>query len=310
MKRRPAVVAAIVVLAAAAVAVPTTRSDAAPDQTVQHQGKLVGNDGTPLQGTYTLRFRVYSSPAPSPADFVWGERHVTNVVRGVFTVQLGAGQATIDAAGNETPGPNPFTDEFEAGEPRFVEVQVGSDPPLSPLSQIGAVPFAISASGTVPLGTVLTWWPTAPGAPVPAGYEYCDGTPVVTEGPLQGFTKPDLMGTQRFVRGVSMSALGTFGGANAFTTGGTDSVGAHQHSVPGLASHTHRVRGATAPNAMLTTPGAGVDDFRATVVAWEHSHQLDLVSEAASGAASDTGSAGAFDNRPAFVELAFIVRVR
>lgn len=41
-----------------------------------------------------------------------------------------------------------------------------------------------------------------------------------------------------------------------------------------------------------------------------HTHGIDFMSEPASGAASNTGSAGGGDNRPEFVELAFIVRVR
>lgn len=312
MRRRPYLVGAIVVVGAAvAVAVPASRSEASGNQTIQHQGRLVDSNGVPLEATVTLRFRIFASATPSAADFLWGERHDNVIVRrGVYTVHLGAGQATLDAAGGETAAPRPFTDEFDAGDPRFIEVQVNADPPLAPLSQIGAVPFAIAAAGTVPIGTVLSWWPTAPGAGVPAGYEYCDGTPVVTDGPLKGFNKPDLMGTQRFLRGISMSNLGSFGGGNAFTTGGTDTTPHHQHSVPGLASHTHKVRGRTERNTQLANPGAGVDDFRAIVVLNNHSHEIDLETESATGASSSTGLGGTHDNRPAYVEIAFIVRVR
>ncbi len=315
-QRRPAVLAAIVVLAAVALAVPATRSDAAPNQVIQQQGKLVDSNGVPLQGTFTVRFRIYRSPIPSTADFVWGERHTLELNRGVYTARLGAGEATLDAAGNEIAGAHPFTDEFDAGDPRWIEVQVGTDTPLSPLSQIGAVPFAIASAGTVPIGTVIAWWPPAPGAGVPAGYEYCDGTPVVTEGPLQGLTKPDLMTVPRFVRGMAMSELASLGG-NQHHYGGTDDAG-HRHDVTSLQTSVggeHDHGGWTGfeihREGSQTTPGelylvfANRDHNHSIAPGGAHSHTINGVT----GNVAESTPSGR-DNRPEFISLAYIVRVR
>lgn len=136
-------------LAIGAVSLSTTRTEAAPDQVIQYQGRLVDVNGVPLEGTIgRLAFRVYSSDTPSSATFVWGEAHsLVAVNRGVFTVQLGAGTDTVDVNGHLTDGAHPFTTEFD-GTPRFIEVQVNDDAPLTPLSRIGSVPQAISSHTT------------------------------------------------------------------------------------------------------------------------------------------------------------------
>lgn len=208
-------------------------------ESIQYQGRLVDANGVPLEGTISrLSFRLYSTAAPSSASFVWGEVHEdVPVSRGVFTVLLGAGSKRLDAAGVETPGRNAFSTEFDGGAPRFVQVQVDGDAPLSPLSPLASVPYAMSAGGSVPVGTVLPWWPPAPGAAVPDGFELCDGTPVVTPGPLHGFAKPDLMGSPRFIRGLSLAALPGFGGGSSFVTGGVDATPAHTHD--GSRPHGH-----------------------------------------------------------------------
>jgi hypothetical protein len=121
-------------------------------QTMQYQGRLTDSNGAPLNGTIPkLTFRLYNSAAPLNATtFVWGEAH-TNVPvrRGVFTVRLGAGQVTVDGNGVETPAtPNPLLPADLEGD-RWIQVQVGADPPLSPPVALGAVPHAISAASAM-----------------------------------------------------------------------------------------------------------------------------------------------------------------
>lgn len=321
MRRRRLVVSGIVVGGAAlAVAIPATRSDAAPNQVIQHQGKLVDSNGVPLQGSFTVRFRIYRSQTPSAADFVWGERHSLVLNRGVYTARLGAGEATLDAAGNETSGPHPFTDEFDAGDPRWIEVQVGTDPPLSPLSQIGAVPFSIASAGTVPIGTVIAWWPPAPGAGVPAAYEYCDGTKVVTEGPLKGLTKPDLMSTPRFVRGIAMSELGSLGGDQHHYDGTDDADHRHDLAPGGTALQTsvagdHDHGGSTGFEIQHEDSQETFGELLLTFANRDHDHSISSGgghSHTISGVTGDVAESTPLgrDNRPAFVSLAYIVRVR
>jgi len=88
---------------------------------------------------------------------------------------------------------------------------------------------------------------TAPNPSPPAGFEYCDGTPVTTVGsPLFGENKPSLMitsagGAKGLVRGADVTA--SYGIGTPIVTGGSDththaavSSGFHNHS---LSNHTH-----------------------------------------------------------------------
>jgi len=314
---------------------------APPSQTIRYQGRLSDSNGKPLEGQVAkLTFRIYTTATPTSATFVWGEVHESvSVRRGVFTVSLGAGTRTVDASGNETQIPNPFTGAEFVGGPRFIEIQVDGDPPLSPLNEIGSVPFAVTAGtvevGAVPLGAVFPWWPATPGATPPAGYEYCDGTAVSTpDSPYLGLPKPNLMGSQqRFVMGLPTSQIATYGGSTPMTTGGAASIGSHDHSLP---NHTHPLG-----SGALTTSSAGehdhggftgferqrndssVTDHELFFVAGDtdhdhpiasggaHSHTVSLsASNTDQGGSGTSGNAGGHDNRPPFVQMAFVVRVK
>ena len=238
---------------------PGQQAQAGPPQLVQYQGRLVDSNGVPLEGTVnTLTFRLYSTAAATSADFVWGERHgFVPVRRGVFTVYLGSGQQ-IDASNNPVVPPQEIGSKFD-GSDRFVQVQVENDAPLTPLAPIGSVPYALTAGGSVPIGTIVDWFRADLTTAVPDGWAICDGGPVTDpNSPFDGKLTPNLVG--RFPRGLNPALLASYGYAPAASApslpdlGGQASVDlSHAHNVPhdhGMShthdnSHTHAVSGRT-----------------------------------------------------------------
>ena len=305
--------------------------------TLTYQGRLTDSNGKPLEGVLPkVTFRIFSAAAPlDSSTFVWGEIHEdVHVRRGVFSVQLGAGDFAIDLNGALSPGPNPVGASQLDGSPRWVQVEVDGEPPLSPATPLSSVPYAIAAgsvveggSGSMPVGGIMPWWPPTPGAQPPPGFEYCDGTAVTTPGSAYlGINKPNLMNPSRMPRGLSASLLASHGGASGFPTGGADSVGNHSHSMGSHThgilvdgNHSHQVVGSTSANTQTYT-GAGVDDFRAIVVTLNHQHNFNVTSQSGgahnhggatqSAGGGGTSSAGAHSNLPGFVSFVYVVRVK
>lgn len=314
-------------------------SSAAPPlpSTLTYQGRLTDANGKPLEGVLPkVTFRLYSAAAPlDSSTFVWGEAHQSVAVRrGVFTVQLGAGDLSVDLNGAETAGANPVGATQLDGSPRWIQVQVDGQPPLSPATPLTSVPYAIAAgsvvdggSGSLPVGGIMPWWPPTPGAPPPAGFEYCDGTPVSTPGSAYlGINKPNLMNPSRMPRGIHVSQVASHGGASGFPSGGTDSIpqhahslGSHTHAIPFEGNHTHVVNGSTSQNTQNYI-GAGVDDFRATVVTLNHQHSVNITSQGSgahnhggvthSGGGGATSNGGGHSNLPGYQSFVYVVRVK
>lgn len=128
-------------------------------------------------------------------------------------------------------------------------------------------PGELPAGSGVPLGGIIMWMNPAAASlnpTPPAGYEYCDGTAVVTGGsPFIGQVKPNLMvtsggGQLGMPRGADVNSA-PYGVGTAIVTGGVDS---HVHgggtSSDG-AGHTHSMQGHT--HSMQThthnTPSGG-----------------------------------------------------
>lgn len=205
-------------------------------------------------------------------------------------------------------------------------------------------PSELGASA-IPIGVCLPWMSPSLGAPEPtppSGFEYCDGTAVTTVGsPILGATKPALMrtvaapaATQRVLRGANTTAV--YGGATALVTGGgdththtgsTDVQGAHVHN---MSSHTHSI----AHTHTISSDGAHVHDagagggtltgggavFTNSTGSHNHSGVTGAASPATSGVPSsaNTSSDGAHSHAPtinagstlpAYIELAWIIRV-
>jgi len=193
-------------------------------------------------------------------------------------------------------------------------------------------PSEIPASSAIPLGAIIPWWPTVAGTPgspptPPTGYEYCDGTAVVTGGsPYIGLTKPSLMitpsgGAQQFARGADTvaNAIGgasahVAGGANSHQHGGsTSSVANHSHNVT---SHSHTIPADGSHTHVHSNPGGtlfGLAGAQLLQTAGSHSHSGSTGNSAPTtdfqGGHSHTLADNSASSLPAFNELAWIVRV-
>ncbi len=104
---------------------------AAAPSVVAYQGYLTDAGGAPLEGTHTLRFRIYT--AQTSGTQVWSETHSSVLVRdGYFSVLLGSAGTPLTA------------DKF-AGATRWIEVAVDGSS-LGDRQRIAAVPYALQAA--------------------------------------------------------------------------------------------------------------------------------------------------------------------
>ncbi len=135
----------------------------------------------------------------------------------------------------------------------------------------------------VPIGGIIPWAKTITGVPsLPAGWLECNGATISDVGsPMDGQTIPDLNSTQRFLRGA-----GTSGG-----TGGSDT---HQLTEAEMPSHTHAItpQALGVGGAANTDPIAGFTYDKATLVA------------------ASTGGDTAHENKPAYYQVVWIIRIK
>ena len=113
---------------------------AAVPRLVRYQGQAVDSNGVPLEGPYTLTFRLYDAVTNGTA--LWTEQHPNvTVTGGNFSVLLGE-IVSLDA--------------FDWSQSRWISVQVNSEPELSPRQQITSVPLAIRAKDAEQLGPIVS----------------------------------------------------------------------------------------------------------------------------------------------------------
>ncbi len=183
---------------------------------INYQGQITNAQQGPLNGSFDMVFRIYSSDTtPTP---LWTETHnAVSIDQGVFNVFIGS-FTSLDGL-------------FTAGQDRWLEVQIDTDPPMTPRYRIvsgaysihsdtaDSVPWSgitgIPANMGIPAGAIIMW--SGDIVDIPQGWQLCDGTNGT----------PNL--TDRFILSV---------GPNEETgaTGGQDS---HQHSVPSGAVENH-----------------------------------------------------------------------
>ncbi len=130
----------------AALLLYTQRADALPGETVPdapsatstttfpYQGRLTDSDGSPVNGTKTMTFRLYNVGSGGTA--LWQESwpNVT-VINGLFNVLLGS---------NTSLGQTIFTENDNL----WLGISVGGDSEMTPRIQVGSVPFARQATTT------------------------------------------------------------------------------------------------------------------------------------------------------------------
>jgi len=188
----------------------------------------------------------------------------------------------------------------------------------------GALPAISGAALTgiegVPTGVIVMW--SGQTTAIPSGWALCNGSNGT----------PNL--TDKFVMGAGTSNETTTGGANTRTlstanipshthsfSGTTNTTGSHGHSgsTASAGAHTHNVNdlgGLAYPGNsghQQSQQGWGRTSNTATTSAGAHTHTLTIDSNGnhshtISGTTGSTGSTTGFDNRPAYMALAYIMK--
>lgn len=178
---------------------------------------------------------------------------------------------------------------------------------------VTAIAAGAEPPGRLPVGAIVAYWGDP--AALPVEWRLCDGSLVEdADSPLAGMRLPDLR--RRFLRGAACcdpeEALGALGGLDQVPahshpfSAATNNVWFGPNSVYGWsdAAALPRPRSASTrpgPTAALTVPRSPTGRGP-----WpSHGHMAGSASF--SGA---TANSGAHDNRPAFVSLHFIIRIK
>ena len=131
MTRTTSLAATALLVGLASTVMATATAWAVPMQ-LAHQGRLLGADAAPLDGTHTLSFALYD--AEQDGAVVWSEDIETVMTGGFYSVVLGADEAD-----------NPLDDLVLGGGPLWLELRVDGGEPLEPRHQLLSVPFAVMA---------------------------------------------------------------------------------------------------------------------------------------------------------------------
>jgi len=150
-----------------------------------------------------------------------------------------------------------------------------------------------------PTGGIVMWSGSI--ASIPSGWALCDGTSAT----------PDLRNT--FIMGAGTVAPAVTGGTNSLSLAEAN-IPAHTHSAgsfsaaaAGAHDHTFQVNGSPGSNTNsfdvdgANNGGNDQDYFKTTSAEANHTHTI-------SGTSGSTGSTTAFDNRPAYYALAYIMK--
>lgn len=257
---RQLLVAAILVVLAAH---PSARAEV--PSLIRYQGQAVDTNGVPLEGPYTLKFRLYN--AETAGTVVWEETQ-TNVPisKGHFSILLGSVAALSG---------------LDWAQPCWLSVQVNSEPELAPRQQITSVPLALRAktaevvktSGVtddsnrlVPSGAIILW----NNSTCPAGYTR-----------LSTYDNKFL---------VASNAAGSTGGSNTHTHSAGSYIGpSHTHSVPYSGWGSYTTNGSPGQLVLWSTTALGAAQQNNTT--------------GSGGAGAITGTSASADSRPAFMTI-------
>ena len=235
---------------------------------IRYQGQAVDTKGVPLEGPYSLTFRLYD--AETNGNKLWEEAQ-TNV-------QLSGGHFSV-LLGQQTP-----LTTIDWSQTCWLSVQVNGEPELSPRQQITSVPLAVraeraetaerlttslatstitdDANSLVPSGAIILW----NNSTCPAGYTR-----------LSAYDGKFLVGS---------ATPGSPGGSNTHTHGAGSYAGP---------SHTHT--GTTGGELTIRGGHGQVDGYEATQ---PHQHNF---TTAAGGVGAVTGASGSTDSRPEFLTI-------
>lgn len=145
--------------------------------------------------------------------------------------------------------------------------------------------------GGIPRGFIGMW--SGQLSEIPSGWALCDGQ----DG------RPNLLG--KFIRGVPAAT-------NPGNTGGSDSITLSEANLP---AHKHDVNAETTGHSH-TIPGIGQGMLRVggnqntpAIIANQYGTPTSTVKDKINTASSAVGGGQAFDNRPAYYELAYIIKL-
>jgi hypothetical protein len=93
------------------------------NQSITYQGKLTNASGSPLTGTFSVRFNIYNLSSGGTA--LSTDTHSVTATSGLFTTQIAVNQQYFD------------------GNALWLGVKVGSDPEMTPRQEILPVPYAL-----------------------------------------------------------------------------------------------------------------------------------------------------------------------
>jgi hypothetical protein len=101
-------------------------ASAAVPAPLSHQGRLLDASGQPVSAAQIFIYKIYD--APTGGNVLWTETLTVPIDQGYFSVQLGTSTA--------------ITNAILTGGPRFLGIQVGTDPEMTPREALASVPYA------------------------------------------------------------------------------------------------------------------------------------------------------------------------
>jgi len=100
-------------------------------QLINFQGILKDGSGNPVaNGSYSVTFTIYD--APSAGNVKWTETQSVTTSDGLFTVLLGSTTPVPDSAFNDSS--------------RYLGIQVGADPEMTPRQRLSSVGYSSVSS--------------------------------------------------------------------------------------------------------------------------------------------------------------------
>ena len=253
---------------------------------IRYQGQAVDSKGVPLEGPYTLTFRLYD--AETGGTKVWEEIQAN--------VQLTGGQFSV-LLGQVTP-----LSAMDWSKACWLSVQVNSEPELAPRQRITSVPLAIRA-GTAETAATATLAQKAEQltAPVTTSTITDDANGLVPSGAIllvssascpTGYTRLTALDGKFLVGGATFNAAA--GGSNTKDL-------SHTHGAGSYAGPSHTHTGTTGKAASQN--GSGQVDNQWNPPTHTHPFTTDPGGTGAVTGTSATGGAAAQDIRPAFATV-------
>jgi hypothetical protein len=100
---------------------------------ISYQGSVTDSEQVPLNGSYTMVFRLYSVEGATVP--IWAEQQTVSVTNGVFQVQLGAGTNLVGGVLDST---------LIAGQERWLEIEIEGEV-LLPWQRLTSAAYALRA---------------------------------------------------------------------------------------------------------------------------------------------------------------------